>query len=133
MYSSKMKSENCIYEGSVLQRLATTLGNQNHTYDNRSQLTQESSTRGAAWNGQYTHNFGYTGAGNISVWKGVNRAYNADNQETARSQPIASAYDGAGNTTQLKNYNLATPAVAAPTQKLVYNAQGQLAEMRDAA
>ena len=67
------------------------------------------------------------------MWKGVNRAYNADNQETARSQPLAYAYDGAGNTTQMKKLQ---PRFAhnapAPTQKLVYNAQGRLAELRDA-
>ena len=37
----------------------------------------------------------------------------------------------AGNTTQLPKANLAAPGVAAPTHKLIYNAQGQLAELRD--
>ncbi len=103
-------------------------GTTSYAYDNQSQLTQEASSRGTG----YTHSFGYSGAGNPLVWKGVNRAYNSDNQEVNRSQPVAYAYDGAGNTTQLKNYNLATPTTAAPTQKLVYNAQGQLSELRDA-
>ena len=39
---------------------------------------------------------------------------------------------GAGNTTKMPNGNLATPTTPAPTQKLIYNAQGQLAELRDA-
>ena len=102
----------------------------NFAYNSQSQLTQEASTRGAAWSGNTTDNYAYNGAGNPTSWKGQTRAFNLDNQETTGS---AFLYDGAGNTTQLPNGNLATPTTPAPTQKLVYNAQGQLAELRDAA
>ena len=76
-----------------------------------------------------SHTFGYTDAGAPAIWKGATRSFNRDNQETKAGL----RYDGAGNTTQMPNGNLATPTQAAPTQKLVYNAQGQLAELRDAA
>ena len=60
--------------------------------------------------------------------KGTTRSFNSNNQETTGN---AFLYDGAGNTTQLPNGNLAAPGVAAPTHKLIYNAQGQLAQLRD--
>ena len=97
----------------------------NSAYNSHSQLTQESSSRGAG----YTHNYGYTNAGNPSSWKGQTRTYNTNSQETTGN---AFLYDGAGNTLQLPNRNLATPTTPAPTHKLIYNAQGQLAELRDA-
>ena len=39
-------------------------GTTNYAYDTRSQLTQETSTRGAAWNGNSSDSFAYTGSGN---------------------------------------------------------------------
>ena len=105
-------------------------GQTDYTYDSLNQLSGESSGRGAAWNGQYSHSFAYSGAGNPTTWKGQTRTFNSNNQETTTS---AFLYDGAGNTLQLPNGNLATPTTVAPTQKLVYNAQGQLSELRDAA
>ena len=101
-------------------------GTTNYAYNSYSQLRQESSTRGAGYNS----NFGYNGAGNPTYWKGQTRTYNTNSQETTGN---AFLYDGAGNTIQLKNYNFATPTTPAPTQTLIYNAQGQLAELRDAA
>ena len=97
----------------------------NNVYDTRSQLANETSTRGAG----YTHSFAYNGAANPTSWKGAARTFNSNNQETTGS---AFLYDGAGNTTQMPNGNLATPAAPAPTHKLIYNAQGQLAQLRDA-
>ena len=100
-------------------------GTTTYAYNSLSQLTQESSSRGAG----YTHNYGYSGAGNPTGWKGQTRTYNSNSQEITGN---AFLYDGAGNTTQMPNRNFATPTTPAPTHKLIYNAQGQLAELRDA-
>ena len=46
---------------------------------------------------------------------------------------MAYLYDGAGNTTRLANYNLASVPAPMPTQLLSYSAQGQMSELRDSA
>ena len=100
-------------------------GTTTYNYTNWSQqLTTENSSRGAGYN----HSYGYSMAMNPTSWRGQNRSFNPNNQETTGN---AFLYDGAGNTTQMPNRNLATPTTPAPTQKLVYNAQGQLSELRD--
>ena len=60
-----------------------------YTNNTKDELTQESSNR----NGAYTNNFGYDTAGNPTSFKGVARAYNVNNQDTAN------VYDVAGNPT----------------------------------
>ena len=62
----------------------------------RSQLTQESSTRV----GGYTSNFGYDAAGNPTTLRGATRAFNSDNQYTG------STYDNDGNPTHYNGRTL---------------------------
>lgn len=77
---------------------ATSLnGTTTYTYDNKNQLTQESSTR----TGGFTDNFGYDSAGNPTSFKGVSKTYNTNNQQTGTEY----SYDGNGNPT---SYNAIT-------------------------
>lgn len=71
---------------------ATSLsGTTTYTYDNKNQLTQESSTR----NNGFTDNFSYDSAGNPTSFKGVSKTYNSNNQQTGTGL----GYDGNGNPT----------------------------------
>ncbi len=73
-------------------------GTTSYAYDQRGQLTNESSTRpnfGAARTYQYDGVMGgtSTGPGNTTLFNGASRTYNADNQTTSNT------YDGNGNPT----------------------------------
>ena len=73
-------------------------GTISYAYDQRGQLTNESSTRpnfGAARTYQYDGAAGgtSTGPGNTTLFNGASRTYNADNQTTSNT------YDGNGNPT----------------------------------
>jgi len=71
---------------------ATSLnGTTTYTYDNKNQVTQESSTR----IGGFTDNFAYDSGGNPTSFKGVSRTYNTNNQETGTGY----SHDGSGNPT----------------------------------
>ena len=69
-----------------------------YTYDNKNQLTQETSTR----NGGFTDNFGYDSAGNSTNFKGVTKSYNSNNQQTGSNF----SYDGNGNPTSYGGVSL---------------------------
>jgi RHS repeat-associated protein len=62
-----------------------------YTFDNKNQLTHETSTR----NGGFTDNFGYDAAGNPTTFKGVTKSYNSNNQQTGSGF----TYDSNGNPT----------------------------------
>lgn len=78
---------------------ATSLnGTTTYTYDNKNQLTQESSTR----SGGFTDNFSYDSAGNLTSFKGVSKTYNSNNQQTSTGY----SYDGNGNPTSYSGTTL---------------------------
>lgn len=71
---------------------ATSLnGTTTYAYDNKNQVTQESSTR----IGGFTDNFVYDSAGNATSFRGVSKSYNTNNQQTGTGY----SYDGNGNPT----------------------------------
>jgi RHS repeat-associated protein len=67
-------------------------GTTTYTYDTKSQLTGESSTR----NSGYSNGFGYDTAGNPTTFKGIGKTYNSKNQLTSGTNYV---YDGNGNPT----------------------------------
>ena len=73
----------------VAHNLAGFAGTSNYSYDNKSQLTVESSTRNSGAN----HSFGYDAMGNPTTWKGQTRTFNSNNQETTGGTSQF-AYDG---------------------------------------
>ena len=74
-------------------------GTVNYSYDNKDQLTNETSTR----NGGVNNSFGYDAIGNPVSWKGQARTFNANNQETTGGTTNF-AYDGNGNATTYQGY-----------------------------
>jgi RHS repeat-associated protein len=72
-------------------------GTTNYSYDNKDQLTQESSTR----NSGFGNVFGYDAVGNPTSWKGQARTFNGNNQETTGGTSQFN-YDGNGNPTTYK-------------------------------
>src|SRR5206468_7351020 len=71
---------------------ATSLsGTTAYSYDNKDQITQETSTR----NGGFTDNFSYDSAGNPTSFKGITKSYNSNNQQTG----TGFSHDGNGNPT----------------------------------
>jgi RHS repeat-associated protein len=78
---------------------ATSLdGVTDYTYDNKNQLTQETSTR----NGGFTDNFSYDSAGNPTSYKGTTKSYNSNNQQTG----TGFAHDANGNPTSYSSTTL---------------------------
>ena len=68
---------------------------------NRSQLTQETSTRSGGYNNVLGYDGGIsTGPGNPTTFRGTSRTFNADNQDTANT------YDGNGNPTTYNGSSL---------------------------
>jgi RHS repeat-associated protein len=78
---------------------ATSLdGTTTYSYDNKNQITQESSTRISG----FTDNFGYDSAGNPTSFKGVTKAYNSNNQQTG----TGFSHDGNGSPTSYNGTTL---------------------------
>ena len=75
-------------------------GTTNYSYDYKSRLLQEQSSRA----GSYVNNFTYDGAGNPTLFKGQSVSYNSDNQNSAV------AYDGTGNPASNRGAQLAFDA-----------------------
>lgn len=69
-----------------------------YTYDNKNQITQESSTRISG----FTDSFGYDSAGNPTSFKGVTKAYNSNNQQTG----TGFSHDANGNPTSYSGTTL---------------------------
>lgn len=72
---------------SNLPAAPTCSGTTSYSYDNASQLTQETSSR----NSGYTNTFGYDQAGNATTFRGAARTFNSANEMAG------TAYDGDGN------------------------------------
>ena len=72
-----------------------------YSYDNRNQLTQETSDR----NGGYTNTFAYDNNGNATTMRGTSASYNADDQKSG------STYDGSGNPSAVNGQSLSFDAI----------------------
>ena len=99
--TASMPSAPASYSGTT--HYAYDYGQSSNPQLNRSQLTQEQSTRG----GSYTNVFGYDGnttggPGNPTSFKGTTSTFNADNQVTNTGY----AYDGNGSPTTYKSNTL---------------------------